>query len=122
MTVRGLGMDSCALGRATAQTGQVGFGPRFIQKNQLGRIEARLPAAPEPAGPGDVGAVLLAGAECLFLYVKPIFPKTTWIAWKEHGKPKASRSSIKVRSFFLANKERIRMRWAARITGLRPAR
>jgi len=77
MTMRGLGMDSLALGCATAQASEVGFGPRFIQKNQLGRIEARLPPAPEPTGPGDVGAVLLAGAECLFLYVKPIFPRTT---------------------------------------------
>jgi hypothetical protein len=121
MTLRGLGRDSLALGRTTAQTSEVGFGPRFIQKNQLGRIEARLPPAPETAGSGDVGAVLLAGAECLFLYVNPILPKTTWIAWKEHCKPKASRSPIKGRSFFLANNERIWLRWAARIIGLRPA-
>ena len=80
MTVGGAGMNPLALGRPTAQTGQVGFGPRFIQKNQLGRVQARLPPTPEAAGSGDVGTVLFAGAECLFLYVNPIFPKTTWIA------------------------------------------
>lgn len=80
MTMRSAGMDALALGRATAQTSEVGFSARFIQKNQLGRVQARLPFAPETTGPGDVGAVLLAGPECLFLYVSPIFPSTTWIA------------------------------------------
>ena len=80
MPVWGAGMDSLALGRPPAKTSEVGFGPRFIQKNQLGRVEARLPLPPETTGPRDVGAVLFAGAECLFLYVSPIFPKTTWIA------------------------------------------
>jgi hypothetical protein len=80
MTVRGVGMDALTLVRTTAQTSEVGFCARFIQKNQLGRVEARLPLAPETTGPGDVGAVLFAGAECLFLYVKPIFPSTTWSA------------------------------------------
>jgi hypothetical protein len=73
-------MDSLALKRTTTKTSEVGFGTRFIQKNQLGRVEARLPLPPETTGLGDVGAVLLAGAECLFLYVNPIFPSTTWIA------------------------------------------
>ena len=77
MTVGGAGMDALALGRTSAQTSEVGFSPRFIQKNQLGRVQARLPFAPATAGPSDVGAVLLAGAECLFLYVNPIFPNTT---------------------------------------------
>ena len=80
MAVWGAGMDSLALGRTTAETGEIGFGPRFIQKDQLGRVQARLPLPPETTGPRDVGAVLLAGAECLFLYVNPIFPKTTLIA------------------------------------------
>ena len=84
MAMWGAGMDALAPGRTTAQTGEIGLGPRFVQKNQLGRVQARLPFAPEPAGPGDVGTVLLAGAECLFLYVNPIFPSTTLIAWKEH--------------------------------------
>ena len=80
MTVWGAGMDSLPLERTTAQTSEVGFGARFIQKNQLGRVEARLPLPPETTGSRDVGAVLLAGAKCLFLYVNPIFPNTTWMA------------------------------------------
>ena len=100
-------MDTLALEGASAQAGEVRFGTRFIQKDQLGRVKARLPLAPEPACPGDVRTVLLAGAECLFLYVKPIFPNTTLIACKEHSSPVAARNSFKVRSLFLANKARI---------------
>ena len=70
-------MNTLALERASAQPGEIGLGSRFVQKDQFGRVEARLPLAPEPAGPADVGAVLLAGAERLFLYVSPIFPRTT---------------------------------------------
>jgi hypothetical protein len=73
-------MGSLALGGATAQTSEIGLGARFIQKNQPGRVEARLPLAPKTTGSRDVGAILLAGAECLFLYVSPIFPSTTWMA------------------------------------------
>ena len=80
MPVGGAGPDSLALGRTSAPTSEVGFGARFIQKNQLGRVQARLPLAPETTSPRDVGAVLCAGAECLFLYVNPIFPSTTWMA------------------------------------------
>ncbi len=80
MAVWGAGMDSFALGRTTAEASEIGFGPRFIQENQLGRVQAGLPLPPETTGPRNVGAVLLAGAECLFLYVSPIFPRTTWIA------------------------------------------
>jgi hypothetical protein len=100
-------MDALALEGTPAQTGEVRLGTRFIQKNQLGRIKARLPFAPEPARPGDIRTVLLAGAECLFLYVKPIFPNTTLIACKEHFSPVASRNSFRVRSFWLASNARI---------------
>jgi hypothetical protein len=100
-------MDSLALERTPAQAGQVGLGARFIQKDQLGRVKAGLLLAPEPPPPGDVWTVLLAGTECLFLYVNPIFPNTTLMACKEHFSPVASRNSFKVRSLFLASKERI---------------
>lgn len=100
-------MYPLALEGTSAQTGQVGLGARFIQKDQPGRIEARLPLAPEPARPRDVWTVLFAGAECLFLYVSPIFPNTTLIACKEHFSPVAARNSLKVRSLFLASKARI---------------
>jgi hypothetical protein len=81
-----------------------------------------LALAPEPTRPRDIGAVLLAGPECLFLYVSPIFPSTTWMACNEHGSPIAWRNSLNVRSFFLVSRERICPRWEARISGLRPAK
>ena len=100
-------MHSLALERAPAEAGQVGLGARFIQKDQLGRVKARLPLAPETTRPRDVRTVLLAGAQRLFLYVKPIFPNTTLMACKEHSSPVAARNSFKVRSHFLASKARI---------------
>jgi len=118
--MRGAAVSALALERAPTKAGEVGFGPRFVQKNQLGRVETRLLLAPKPPRPGDVGAVLLAGAECLFLYVRPIFPKTTLIACKEHFSPAATRISLRVRSFFLASKARSCLRWVATIMGLRP--
>lgn len=100
-------MDPLALERAPAETGQVGLGARFIQKDQPGRVQPRLPLAPETARPRDVGTVLLAGAECLFLYVSPILANPTLMACKEHSRPVAARNSFKVRSLFLASKARI---------------
>ena len=99
-------MDAFAFGCPPAEAGQVGFGPRFIQKDQLGRVKACLPLAPAAPRPGDVWTVLLAGTECLFLYVNPIFPNTTLMACKEHLSPVAARISFKVRSLFLASKAR----------------
>jgi hypothetical protein len=113
-------MNSLAPGCATAETSEVRLGARFIQKDQLGGVEARLLLAPETARPRDVWTALLTGAECLFLYVNPIFPNTTWIACKEHWSLMASRNSFSVRSFFLVNNERIWLRWVATIIGLRP--
>lgn len=52
---------------ASAQAGQIGLGTRFIQKDQLCRVEARLLAVPGTVGFGDVRTVLLTGAESLFL-------------------------------------------------------
>jgi hypothetical protein len=100
-------MNSLTLERPAAQASEVGLGARFIQKDQLGRIKARLPLAPELARPGDVGTILLTGAERLFLYVNPILPNTTLMACKEQASPVAVRNSFKVRSFFLASKARI---------------
>ena len=108
MAVGVTGMDSFALECPATEAGHVGLGARFIQEDQPGRVKARLPLPPEPPRPGDVRAVLLAGAERLFLYVNSILPNTTWIACTEHFNPVASRSfHCKVRSFFLASNERI---------------
>ena len=99
-------MDAFAFERPPAKAGEVGLGPRFIQKDQPGRVKARLPLAPEATRPRDVWPILLAGTECLFLYVSPIFPNTTLMACKEHPSPVAARNSFKVRSLFSASKFR----------------
>ena len=118
--MRGMGVNTLALERPSAEPGEVGFGPRFVQKYQLGRVQPRLLFPPALPRTGDVRAILLAGAECLFLYVRPIFPKTTLIACKEHRSPAAARISLRVRSFFRASKARSWLRWVATIMGLRP--
>lgn len=52
-----------------AQTGHVGLGPAFVDEDESRRVEPALEPAPLLAGLQDVGAVLLAGTERLFLYV-----------------------------------------------------
>ncbi len=93
MALRGAGVDALAFECPSAEPGQVGLGPRFIQENQLGRVPTRLLFAPALTCPDNVWTVLLAGAERLFLYVSPIFAKTTLIACKEQWSPVAARSS-----------------------------
>jgi hypothetical protein len=75
MTLGTAGVNALPPQGAPAQAGQVGRGTRLVQKDQFGRIETRLAAAPRVARPRDVGAILLAGAERLFLYVSPSFAK-----------------------------------------------
>jgi hypothetical protein len=64
-------MDTLAALGAATTPGHVGFRARFIEEDQPRRIEAGLLSPPVPPRPPDVGAVLLAGAERLFLYVSP---------------------------------------------------
>ena len=54
--------------RPPAQTGHVG--PAFVDEDETRRVQSSLEPAPLPAGLQDIGAVLLAGAERLFLYVR----------------------------------------------------
>lgn len=62
-------MDPAAPLRPSAQAGHVGLGPAFINENEPRRVEPALEPTPFLARLQDVGAVLLAGAERLFLYV-----------------------------------------------------
>ena len=75
VAVGSTGMDALSFGSPAAQPGHIGLGARFVQKDQPGRVKAGLPPPPAPARPRDVRTVLLTGAECLFLYVSPIFSK-----------------------------------------------
>jgi hypothetical protein len=60
-------VDALAALGPPPQTRQVGLGPGFIEKDQSCRVEARLPPPPAPAGSCEIGAILFAGAERLFL-------------------------------------------------------
>ncbi len=59
---------------ASAQPTHVGLGS-IHREDQFGRVEPRLVASPRAARSRNVWAVLFAGAECLFLYVSPAWPK-----------------------------------------------
>ena len=87
------------------EPGHVRLGTRFIEEEQLRRVEATLPTLPDAARPGDVRAVVFAGTESLFFNF--IFISTTWRACTEHVRPKASRSSFKFRSGFCFNRSLI---------------
>jgi hypothetical protein len=76
MAVRGVRVHPLPTGSASAQPRHVGFGSRLIQQDQFFGVQPRLPPPPGPPRPRDVGTILFAGAECLFLYVSPIFART----------------------------------------------
>ena len=63
-------MDTLAFGGTTAQPSHVGLCARLVEKDQRMRIERCATASPALAGKGYVLAVLFAGSECLFLYVR----------------------------------------------------
>jgi hypothetical protein len=71
MPMRRTGMNTRSAQGTPPETGHVGLGPRFIEKDQPCRVKAGLVPPPRPTRPRDVGPVLFAGAECLFLYVSP---------------------------------------------------
>jgi hypothetical protein len=55
---------------AAPQARHVRFRARFVDKDELGWVEPALALFPLPPGFGDVGAVLFAGPQRLFLYVR----------------------------------------------------
>jgi hypothetical protein len=75
VTVRVAGVDALTPLGTPAQAGQVGFRPRLVEEDQARGVKAGLPSPPRPSRPSDVGAILLAGAERLFLYVSPSLAK-----------------------------------------------
>ena len=76
MPVWGGGVDTLATLGAAPQTGQVGFGTGFVNKDQPGRVQRRLLPTPMTACPGYIRPVLLTGPERLFLYVSPMLANT----------------------------------------------
>lgn len=70
---RRAGMAAPPARGAPVQAGQVRFRPALVEEDEPRRVEAGLPPPPPLARPGDVRTVLLAGAQCLFLYESPIF-------------------------------------------------
>jgi len=69
-------MKAASAHRAAPQPGHVGFCRRLVEEDEPLGSEATLPASPDPASPGDIGAGLFVGAERLFLYVMPMSEST----------------------------------------------
>jgi hypothetical protein len=60
--------------------GHVGLGPGFVDKDQVLGVKPALVFLPPLAPAGDVGAVLFAGVQALFLNVIPSRAKNAHIA------------------------------------------
>jgi hypothetical protein len=60
--------------------GHIGFGPGLVDKDQPFSVEPALVFLPPLAPAGDVGAVLFAGLQALFLNVMPSRAKNAHIA------------------------------------------
>ena len=65
-------MHTLTTAGSSAQPGHVGLRPALIDEDETLRIEPPLEPPPLFAGLEDVGTVLLAGTERLFLYVNPM--------------------------------------------------
>ena len=72
VSARRAGMHTLTTAGSSAQPRHVGFSPALIDEDQTHWIEPPLEPPPLLAGFEDVGTVLLAGAERLFLYVNPM--------------------------------------------------
>ena len=64
---RGLARQALASWRPSPQGRHVGLGPGLVDEDQARRVDTRLKFQPLRPTPGDVGAVLLAGDQRLFL-------------------------------------------------------
>ena len=68
---RGMAVQALTAWAPAAQRRHVGFDPGFVNKDETGRVDARLIFQPLfPAAP-DIGTALLAGDQCLFWCVSP---------------------------------------------------
>jgi hypothetical protein len=119
---RSAGMDALSTGSPAPKPCHIRFGARFVEEDQPRRIQTALPTLPSLTRPSDVGAALLAGAESLFFKVISIFINATCMACREHFRPMASLSSLRLISGFACNKRYISCRCSTKISGLRPAK
>ena len=66
-SLRHLGDQTLASGATAMHAGHVGLDPRLVDEDQSCRRDLALMGLPLPAPPGDIGTILLAGAQALFL-------------------------------------------------------
>ena len=69
--LRHLGDQAGAAGASPMPPGHVGLGPGLVDKDQPFGVKPALVFLPLLAPAGDVGAILLAGVQALFLNVMP---------------------------------------------------
>ena len=70
-SVRNLGDQTLAFGATAVRAGHIGLDPRLIDEIQSCRRNLALMGFPLSAPPGDIGAILLTGAQALFLKLSP---------------------------------------------------
>src|SRR5919107_1911989 len=70
-SLRYFGNEASAAGASSITPGHVGLGPGLVDEDQAFGIEPALVFLPLLAPAGDVGAVLFAGVQVLFLNVMP---------------------------------------------------
>jgi hypothetical protein len=103
--------------------GHVGLGPGFVDKDQPFGVKPALVFPPSLAPAGNVGAVLFAGAQALFLNVMPSRAKNAqsapWLTFTPSATSSA-RSARKVRSGFSAIRASSQSRLPARRCSRRP--
>jgi len=103
--------------------GHVGLGPGLVDKDQPFGIKPALVFLPSLAPAGDVGAILLAGVQALFLNVMPSRAKNAqsapWLTLTPSA-ANSARSARRVRSGFSAIRASSQSRLPARRCGRRP--
>jgi hypothetical protein len=103
--------------------GHVGLGPSLVDEDQPFGVKPALIFLPSLAPTGDVGAILLAGAQALFLNVMPSRAKNAqsapWLTLTPSA-ANSARSARKVRSGFSAIRASSQSRLLARRYGRCP--
>src|SRR4051794_9252724 len=116
-SLRHFGNEAGAAGTSPMAPGHVGLGPGLVDEDQVFGVEPTLIFLPPLAPAGDIGAVLFAGVQALFLNVMPSRTKNAQSApWLTLIPPAASSAWIarNVKSGFFAIRASSQSRLLAR--------
>src|SRR5215211_3334372 len=122
-SLRHLGNEAGAASAPSMPPGHVGLGPGLVDEDQVFGVEPALIFLPPLAPAGDIGAVLFAGVQALFLNVMPSYTKNAQSApWLTLSPSAASSAWIarNLRSGFSAIRASSQSRLLARRCGRHP--